>query len=355
MPRLPGTSEYQQPGCPRSLPMWQVTEVDNVPDASKALLTLVIPAYNVENYIGACLGSVINQCTRHNVPIVVVIDGATDNTEEELKRILEIYGYKQVIVIIQDNQGLSAARNRGLAEVDTEYVAFLDSDDLWVCDYLDRVLPVLQERLPDILEFDASLISEDGLGLGQLKITSVGNGELAAVSHDEFMSMFQCYAWARVTKTEILRKYPFPVGERFEDAGSVPWHYWTAERIDGLGEELVLYRKHVSSILANPKGQDVYDLAKSVERASIEYAKTGASYWQTVAGRIHYLACSRILLQPLRTWYPFVYSLNTAIADTPPNPGLRRWLQIKNTFLYLLLLLAKRHSVAWYKRMSKVS
>ncbi len=312
-------------------------------------LTLVIPAYNVEKYIGACLESVIDQCMRHKVPIVVVIDGAIDNTEAELRRVLTDHDYKQVTVINQGNQGLSAARNRGLAAVGTEYVAFLDSDDLWSSDYLDRIMPILQKRRPDILEFNAALISEDGSNLGRLQITSVGDGDLAAVTHAEFMSMFHCYAWARVTKTEILRKHPFPVGERFEDAGSVPWHYWCANRIDGLGESLVFYRKHDSSILAAPISQDVYDLANSVRRASIEYISTGASYWQTVAGRIHQVACGRILFQPLKTWPGFVHILNAAITDTPPNPGMLRWLQIKQTYVYLIMLFLKRRFTACYK------
>lgn len=313
------------------------------------LLTLIIPAYNVERYIGACIESVIDQCKRYFVPIVIVIDGATDDTETELRSVLTSYSYNEVTIIVQDNRGLSAARNRGLTEAKTEYVAFLDSDDLWSHDYLDHIMPILKKRRPDILEFNAALISEDGSILGQLKITGVGDGNLADVTHAEFTSMFHCYAWARVTKTEILRKHPFPVGERFEDAGSVPWHYWSAKRIDGLGEYLVFYRKHNNSILAIPKSEDVYDLAKSVERASIEYKSSGASYWQTVAGRIHQVACGRILFHPLKIWPEFVRILNIAIADTPPNPGMLRWLQIKQTSVYLLMLFFKRRFDAWYK------
>ncbi|MDP2178138.1 glycosyltransferase family 2 protein [Methylicorpusculum sp.] len=315
----------------------------------KTLLTLVIPAYNVEKYISACIRSVIDQCSCHQVPIVIVIDGATDNTEDELRCVLENYDYNQVTVVTQKNQGLSAARNRGLVEVSTEYVAFLDSDDLWSSDYLDRIIPILQKRHPDILEYNAALISEDGSKLGRLQITCVGEGDLATVKHSDFIAMFHCYAWARVTKTEILRKHLFPVGERFEDAGSVPWHYWSANRIYGLGEPLVLYRKHNNSILATSKPEDIYDLAKSVERASIEYASTRANFWQTVAGRIHQVACGRILFHPLKTWPSFVHILNTAIADTPPNPGILRWLQIKQTYVYLLMLFLKRCSSAWYK------
>lgn len=314
-----------------------------------ALLTLVIPAYNVERFIGACLESVIGQCKRYSVPIVVVIDGATDQTEVEAHRVLAAYNFRQTQIIVQENRGLSGARNRGLDAVGTEYVTFLDSDDLWSSNYLNCVMPILRQRRPDILEYDATMIAEDGSTIRTFKITPVMDGTLAAITLADFLTVFRCYAWARVTRTEILRRHPFPVGERFEDAGSVPWHYWSAYRIDSVGETLIRYRQHNNSILASPKLQDVYDLAKTVRRASAEYAQTRASYWQTVANRIHQVACGRVLFLPLAAWPACVDALNEAIAGTPPNPGLLRWLQLRQPYVYLLLLLVKRRITTAYR------
>lgn len=315
---------------------------------AEELLTLVVPAYNVERYICDCLESVVDQCIRYRVPLVVVVDGATDRTEDKVRSLLAAHCYVDARVLVQENRGLSGARNRGLELVDTEYVTFLDSDDLWSDDYLARVMPILCKRRPDILEYNAALISDDGKVLGALQITPVRKGELKRMEKSEFLRLFRCYAWARVTRTEIVRRYPFPVGERFEDAGAVPWHYWAANRIDGLGVPLVYYRQHRDSILALPRTQDVYDLANSVHRASQEYLRTGAGYWKSAAGRIHQIGCRRTLSQPRAGRRESVRALTAAVAGTPPNPGLLRWLQLKRPYLYISLLLVKSHVVSCY-------
>lgn len=91
-----------------------------------ASIGVVIPTYNRAHCVGEALESILNQ----EVPvdrIVVVDDGSTDDTEAVLRR----FG-SRIEVIRQTNAGVSTARNRGIAALDTEWVTFLDSDDLWL-------------------------------------------------------------------------------------------------------------------------------------------------------------------------------------------------------------------------------
>ena len=89
-------------------------------------ISVVIPAYNVQKYLSACLDSVINQ-TYHNLEIIVINDGSTDSTGT----ICDDYARKdtRIKVIHQENQGLSGARNTGLNNCTGDYIFFLDSDD----------------------------------------------------------------------------------------------------------------------------------------------------------------------------------------------------------------------------------
>ncbi len=89
-------------------------------------ISVIIPCYNVEKYVGQCLDSVINQ-TFADFEIICVNDGSTDNTLS----ILQDYVAKdsRMKVITQENQGLSCARNNGLKEAKGNYIYFLDSDD----------------------------------------------------------------------------------------------------------------------------------------------------------------------------------------------------------------------------------
>ena len=95
---------------------------------NQPLISIIIPVYNVERYLAQCLDSVINQ-TYRNLEIICVNDGTRDSSGQ----ILEQYAQKdgRIVVIVQENQGLSGARNTGLKHVHGKYIMFVDSDD-WI-------------------------------------------------------------------------------------------------------------------------------------------------------------------------------------------------------------------------------
>ena len=91
----------------------------------KELVSVIIPTYNRAAWVSRAIDSVLAQ-TYSSIEILVVDDGSIDNTSE----VLSVYGNK-IAVIRQANQGVSHARNTGLKQAHGEYVAFLDSDDIW--------------------------------------------------------------------------------------------------------------------------------------------------------------------------------------------------------------------------------
>lgn len=95
-------------------------------------LSIIIPVYNVEKYIRRCLDSIYNQ----NIPyesfeVIIVNDGTPDKSMEVVHEYLNLH--KNMKIINQENQGLSIARNNGLAATEGKYVWFIDSDD-WICE-----------------------------------------------------------------------------------------------------------------------------------------------------------------------------------------------------------------------------
>lgn len=95
---------------------------------NRPLVSVIVPVYNVEKYLSRCLDSLINQ-TLKNLEIICINDGSKDNSI----KILEEYSQKdnRIIILNQDNAGLSAARNNGMNHAKGEYIGFVDSDD-WV-------------------------------------------------------------------------------------------------------------------------------------------------------------------------------------------------------------------------------
>lgn len=102
-------------------------------------VSVIIPTYNREQYLSDAIDSVIEQ-TFSDYEIIVVDDGSTDNTKEVLRK----YNGK-IRYFFQKNNGPSAARNMGLKQALGEYVAFLDSDDIWFTDYLEENINLLEK------------------------------------------------------------------------------------------------------------------------------------------------------------------------------------------------------------------
>ena len=110
-------------------------------------LSIIVPMYNVEKYIQRCLSSIINnKGFLENCELIVVNDGTKDNSESIARKIIE--GLPNTQIIVQENQGLSAARNTGLSRAIGEYVWFIDSDD-WI--EPDAIKSLMNESLCNIM------------------------------------------------------------------------------------------------------------------------------------------------------------------------------------------------------------
>ena len=103
------------------------------------LVSVIVPVYNVLPYLREALDSVINQ-TYKNLEILIVDDGSTDGSGEVCD---EYLSDPRVIVIHQENKGLSGARNTGLDRMTGEYVAFIDSDDAFKPEMIERMLETI--------------------------------------------------------------------------------------------------------------------------------------------------------------------------------------------------------------------
>lgn len=131
-------------------------ETEGAQTRSTPSVSVVIPAYNVAPYIGETLNSVFAQ-TFTDFEVIVVDDGSPDG--EELERMLLPY-LGSVRYVRQENRGAGAARNRGVREARGEFIAFLDSDDLWMPEYLGEQVRFLREDGYDLAYADALLFGD---------------------------------------------------------------------------------------------------------------------------------------------------------------------------------------------------
>ena len=189
----------------------------------QSLVSVIIPVYNVKNYLIRCLESIIRQ-SYTNLEIICINDGSTDGSE----RILEEFSKKddRIKIIHQKNKGLSAARNTGLDYVHGEYISFVDSDDYLSTDCYSLCIPLFKNDV-DVIYFSANVVAE----LGGVKLKT--DDYYYQVHHENKIKVSPAIlkkenvaAWNKIYKTDIIKKNNllFPVGLLYEDA-EFYWKY----------------------------------------------------------------------------------------------------------------------------------
>lgn len=210
-------------------------------------VSIIIPVYNVERFLGECLDSVLVQ-TFGDFEAVCVNDGSTDRSPQ----ILEAYAAAdpRIRIINQENGGLSAARNAGLAHAQGKYVAFLDSDDLLTPDMLEKTVAKAEEMQADIVIFDYFVLEDDTGRLGHYRDQAIYadlDGSVFSLSQAPQMAQF-IGVWDRLFRRDFLERYHFeyPVGRYYEDVTYCFQTELRANRIALIADHLYYYRRNVA-------------------------------------------------------------------------------------------------------------
>lgn len=165
------------------------------------VLSIVIPAYNVSAYIRQAVESALDQSVR-DIEVIVVEDGSTDDTFTMLDQVRSERSDPRLILIRQNNAGLSAARNTGIRHARGSFIGFLDGDDAWGPAKAERHLAVMDNDASIAITYSHSIcIGEDGAATGYkleparpemtlhdlIRSNQFGNGSTPVVRRDCFM------------------------------------------------------------------------------------------------------------------------------------------------------------------------
>ena len=120
------------------------------------LVSVIVPVYNVEDYIEECLESIINQRYQH-LEIIVVEDGSTDKSPQRIQQYLSD---DRIIFIEQKNKGLSGARNTGLSKATGKYILFVDSDDYIDVELLSNTVSLMEKNHLDLIRFNGMAFTD---------------------------------------------------------------------------------------------------------------------------------------------------------------------------------------------------
>lgn len=213
-------------------------------------ISIVVPIYNVEKYIGDCLESLINQ-TFTDIQIICVDDRGNDGSMQIVKN----YARRDPrIKIIRNwrNRGLSYSRNHAMRHVKTPYVMYCDSDDMFMPDMCEKMYSAIESNQSDVAVSGVRVLYDTDLHLKEsddayFVVHGTGTFSISRVNNNIHFPT----AWGKIFRTKIIRKHKikFPTGKKYEDE-----YFWNvymlwSKSITFVQDKLYVYRRRVGSIM----------------------------------------------------------------------------------------------------------
>lgn len=203
--------------------------------------SIIIPVYNVEEYIQECLESVMNQSFK-DYEVIVVDDGTKDHSIEKIK------DYK-VEIIHQENQGLSMARNNGAKKAKGEYILFVDSDDTIEKDLLKKLNEATTTK-PDLVRYQIREVYEDHQEDHEEEGFDTCSGQEAFTKICKYHIVEAAPLYAMKRSYWEKEKYQFAKGKYHEDFGLVPLIILKAKEVISIPYIGYNYRQRSNSIMS---------------------------------------------------------------------------------------------------------
>lgn len=221
-------------------------------------ISVVVPIYNVERYLGQCLDSILSQTFR-DFQLILVDDGSTDDCLE----ICRSYEKRdpRVTVLHQKNAGLSAARNTGIEYATGEYITFIDSDDFVLPDMLEKLYSMCVESQADMscCGYIRCGAQETAADISVASADSV----VSVYTHERMKqylsgSHIGVTAWGKLYKRTLFANVRYPVGKYHEDVFTTYQLVHLANKVATTNQAGYIYRRNDNSITTvfSPKRLD---------------------------------------------------------------------------------------------------
>lgn len=236
----------------------------------KELISVIVPVYNIEDYIAQCIESILKQ-TYSNLEILLVNDGSTDCCPEICDRYAGLDS--RIQVIHKSNGGLSSARNSGLNQACGEYIAFIDGDDFIHPEMLEDLYFALKDCDADMSVCNLQYVDENGNPIREypnhIIPKQVLNAEGVFAKSLERYGYYYVVVWNKLYKKELWETYRFREGKAREDEFSFHHIVRNCRCISCVPNVLYYYVQHTGSIMAEKTAKIELDVIEAyLERMS---------------------------------------------------------------------------------------
>src|SRR5690606_14758396 len=226
-------------------------------------LTIIIPIYNVEQYIIDCIQSIIHQLD-DRIEVLCIDDGSTDHSIEVLKDYLNQQSkslVKNIRILQQENSGVSSARNLGISHAKGTYLTFLDSDDVLLGTYFKEINLALLSNV-DVITFGYKNLSEDLKTSTHQFIPHLLNEQINSPHSNQnaLIKIFNYNRWfsgIHVYKASLFKNIKFPKLTHYEDAATIPNVMIKATSFYTIDKPLYGYRIRSSSATNSKQASNI--------------------------------------------------------------------------------------------------
>ena len=224
------------------------------------MISVIVPVYNVETYLEECLDSIQNQ-TYTDLEVILVNDGSTDGSKAICERYCK--ENRHFHLLNQENQGLSAARNTGVAASRGEFIVFVDSDDMILANYLETLMHYMREDV-DIVESQFTVSNEEFLAKSFKEPTILFEGNSQEAVKIFPKHVLNVNAVTKLYRRSIVEAVPYIDGVIFEDVYCGIGMLRYIRKIIKIDYKGYYYRQRQASIMHRtftPKNLDIFTVS----------------------------------------------------------------------------------------------
>ena len=264
------------------------------------MISVIVPVYNVEEYLEECLESIREQ-TYTDIEVILVNDGSTDSSRQICERYCE--KDNRFKLINQENQGQSVARNRGVKESIGEYIMFVDSDDVININVLEVLIPYMKTEV-DIVECRMTRKKEEFYLNETSSIVFEVNSKESILNCIEFKEVKYC-PFTKLYRREIVEKIPFLEGYIYEDVFTGINYLKYIRKIIVVDYIGYYYRIRPNSTMTKPFNEKDLDIFK-VGNKLIDSFKDDENMLPYIGYFLFYLGHGHYLKDGINTKSPYV-------------------------------------------------
>lgn len=236
-------------------------------------VSVIVPVYNVEEYIERCLESLINQ-TLQEIEVIIVNDGSPDNSQLIIDKYVKMYPDK-IKSFIKENGGLSDARNFGMKYAKGSFIGFVDSDDYVDITMYEKLYNKAIEEEADITVCGYFGVDEKNNKLKKLQSGNMKNFGKSIFENPKLLYINAPYAWNKLYKRDIFieNNMEYPKGLVFEDISTTYPLLLHANKISKVDEPLYFYILKRDGSITGTYSPKSIQLIDSLARLNDHYIK----------------------------------------------------------------------------------